>query len=353
MKSQILVVFIAAVLISACNQNKTADQSTEKQEIEITQADKDMLAKAQALFKPLPELAENSANPISPEKVLLGKTLYYDKRLSKDENVSCNSCHDLERYGVDNLPTSPGDEGETGDRNSPTVLNAALHFVQFWDGRAKDVEEQAGGPILNPVEMGIPNEEFLLERLSGIEEYQTMFREAFPDQDNPLTYGNIQNAIGAFERTLLTPSDFDRYLEGDISALDEQQKKGLEKFIDNGCTTCHMGVLLGGNMYHKFGVYDEYWEHTQSEKIDEGLASVTGKEAQKFMFKVPSLRNVEKTYPYYHDGSVEELGEAIRIMGKTQLNQDMTKEEIAQIQAFLISLTGEVPEEAMMEEVDG
>jgi cytochrome c peroxidase len=232
-------------------------------------------------------------------------------------------------------------------------LNAALHFVQFWDGRAKDVEEQAGGPILNPVEMGIPNEEYLLNRLSGIEEYQTMFQTAFPDQDNPLTYENIQNAIGAFERTLLTPSDFDRYLEGDISALDVQQRKGLEEFIDHGCTTCHMGVLLGGNMYHKFGVYDEYWEHTQSEKIDEGLASVTGEEAQKFMFKVPSLRNVEKTYPYYHDGSVEELGEAIRIMGKTQLNQDMTEDEIALIQDFLTSLTGSVPEEALLEGAEG
>ena len=335
---------LSLVLVTACGQKRTPDQ---KEDGAIAQEDKELLSRAQNFFQPLPELADNPDNQVTKEKILLGKALYYDKRLSKDENVSCNSCHDLEKYGVDNLPTSPGDEGETGDRNSPTVLNAALHFVQFWDGRAQDVEEQAGGPILNPVEMGIPSEEFLVERISQIEEYQKMYASAFPGADVPITYANTQKAIAAFERTLLTPSPFDRYLKGDVDALSDLQKKGLDEFILHGCTTCHMGVLVGGSMYHKFGVYDEYWKYTHSEHIDEGRAAVTGEESQKFMFKVPSLRNIEKTHPYYHDGSVNELGEAIRIMGKTQLNQDMTEEEVSRIEAFLTSLTGEIPKEAL------
>jgi cytochrome c peroxidase len=349
MKTGKTILFIAIILIfAACNQN-TGKQTEEKKSQEISEQDQTLMAKAQALFQALPEIAEDESNPVTKEKVALGKKLYYDKRLSKNETISCNSCHNLETFGVDNLPTSPGDGGETGDRNSPTVLNAALHFVQFWDGRAKDVEEQAGGPILEKVEMGIPSEEFLIERLSGIEEYQKMYTQAYPEQDNPITYENTQKAIGAFERTLLTPSPFDNYLRGDVNALNDQEKSGLQAFIDNGCTTCHMGVLLGGNMYHKFGIYGDYWDHTKSEKVDEGLAGVTGEESQKFMFKVPSLRNVEQTFPYYHDGSVGRLDEAIRIMAVTQLNKELTDQEIADIGAFLGTLTGKIPDEALME----
>jgi len=348
MKTKNLLLFAMVIAtIIACNP-KTEKKAGDQQVDELSQEDKDLMAKAQALFKPLPQIAENKDNPITPEKIALGKALYYDTRLSKDENISCNSCHNLETFGVDNLATSPGDEGENGDRNSPTVLNAALHFVQFWDGRAKDVEEQAGGPILNPVEMAIPSEEFLIDRLSDIEEYQIMYAEAFPDEDSPLTYNNTQKAIGVFERTLLTPSPFDDYLNGDMKALNTQQKQGLEAFINVGCITCHMGVLLGGNMYHKFGIYDDYWKHTKSENIDEGLSGVSGNETQKFMFKVPSLRNIEKTFPYYHDGSVAELDESIKIMAVTQLNKELTDEQISDIEAFLESLTGEVPQQALM-----
>lgn len=349
MKTIQFILFLACIfIITACNQQQ-GGKSADPNSGEISAGDQALLEKAKAVFQTLPEIAEDEANPITPEKVALGKALYYDKRLSKDETISCNSCHNLETFGVDNLPTSPGDAGDEGDRNSPTVLNAALHFVQFWDGRAKDVEEQAGGPILEKVEMGIPSKEFLIERLSTIDEYQEMFAQAYPDQSEPLTYENVQKAIAAFERTLLTPSPFDNYLNGEVGALNDQQKNGLEAFIDKGCTTCHMGVLLGGNMYHKFGIYDDYWKHTQSEKIDEGLAGVTGEESQKFMFKVPSLRNVEKTFPYYHDGSVAELNEAIEIMAVTQLNKELTDQEIADIGAFLGSLTGEVPKEALMD----
>lgn len=343
-KNLLFIVLILGIAI-ACNQpsgsEKTANEST------ITAADSALMQSAQALFQPLPEIAEDPANPLTPEKIALGKTLYYDKRLSKDENISCNSCHNLETFGVDNEATSEGDTGEKGDRNSPTVLNAALHFVQFWDGRAADVEEQAGGPILNPVEMAIPSEEFLIERLSGIETYQQQFALAFPEAENPITYEHVENSIAAFERTLLTRAPFDDYLEGDFKALNEQQRRGLEAFMEAGCTMCHSGVLLGGNMYHKFGIYDAYWKHTKSDKIDEGVASVTGEESQKFMFKVPSLRNVEKTFPYYHDGSVTELSEAIQIMAVTQLDKELTDQDLADIGAFLASLTGSIPQEAL------
>ena len=342
-----LFFILSVILITACNQS-TEQKSNEK--AGYSAEDSALLKNAQALFQPLPKVAEDPKNPLTPEKIALGKYLYYDKRLSKDQNISCNSCHNLETYGVDNEPTSEGDDGSKGDRNSPTVLNAALHFVQFWDGRAENVEEQAGGPIVNPVEMGIPSEEFLVERLSDIEEYQKKFKQAFPDAEEPITYDHVEKAIGAFERTLMTRSPFDEYLAGDVDALSDQQRDGLKAFMDAGCTTCHMGVLLGGNMYHKFGIYDEYWEHTKSEKIDEGLAGVTGEESQKFICKVPSLRNVEKTFPYYHDGSVTDLDKAIGIMAKTQLNKELTDQEIADIGAFLASLTGEVPEEALMKE---
>jgi cytochrome c peroxidase len=297
------------------------------------------------IFKPLSAKALNPGNESTPEKVKLGHALYFDTRLSKEGNISCNSCHNLAAFGVDNLPTSPGDDGTLGDRNSPTVLNAALHSMQFWDGRAKDVEEQAGMPILNPVEMAIPSKEFLVNRLKGIDLYVEMFKEAFPNDPNPLNYTNIEKAIAAFERELLTPSRFDKYLAGDKSALSVQEKKGLLSFILTGCTTCHSGELLGGNSYQRFGVYDDYWKHTNSKKIDKGLAEVTGKELDEYLFKVPSLRNIEKTWPYLHDGSIESLSETIDLMGHIQLNRKLTKEQVENIEAFLKSLTGNVPKE--------
>jgi cytochrome c peroxidase len=295
------------------------------------------------VFAVLSKSAPNPANPSTPEKVKLGHALYFDTRLSKEGNISCNSCHNLATFGVDNLPTSPGDDGTFGDRNSPTVLNAALHSMQFWDGRARDVEEQAGMPILNPVEMAIPSREFLVNRLKGIDLYVEMFQKAFPEDPNPLNYTNIEKAIAAFERELLTPSRFDKYLAGDKNALSVQEKKGLLSFVLTGCTSCHSGELLGGTSFQRFGVYDDYWKHTGSKKIDKGRFEVTGNSLDEFVFKVPSLRNIEKTWPYIHDGSVESLAKTIEIMGHIQLNRQLTKEQITNIEAFLKSLTGEVP----------
>jgi len=297
------------------------------------------------LFESLPEAALNPNNKKTQEKIELGHALYFDTRLSLTGNNSCNSCHNLATFGVDNLPTSQGDNGGFGTRNSPTVFNAAIHATQFWDGRAADVEEQAGGPILNPVEMAIPSEEFILERLKNIDLYNIMFAEAYPEEENPLTYGNIENAIGVFERELLTPSRFDEYLNGDKTALTKQEKQGMISFVLNGCTTCHNGPALGGNSLQKFGVYDEYVKHTKSEVVDYGLADLTGEESDLFMFKTPSLRNVVKTAPYFHDGSVSDLKEAIRIMGHIQLDKQLTATEIDNIAAFFESLTGDIPEE--------
>jgi len=326
---------------------KKAEKKKQAQEYaENMKLEQEIGQKARSLFQVLPAIADNPDNPITPEKVALGKQLYFDNRLSKGQTQSCNTCHDLSTYGVDNKKLSPGDEGEEGDRNSPTVLNAALHTIQFWDGRAKDVEEQAGMPILEADEMNIPNEEYLIQRLKSVEGYQRMFAAAFPENQDPITYENLEKAIGAFERTLIIPSKFDDYLSGKAEALSLAEKQGLKTFMDVGCITCHTGSLLGGNMYQKFGVHFNYWEFTNSDPIDDGRAKETQNETDKYMFKVPSLRNVAKTHPYFHDGSVASLEEAIKIISKVNLNRDLTDEEVASIVVFLNALTGELPAES-------
>ncbi len=307
----------------------------------------DLFKEASLRFDPLPSAAPNPDNPVTQAKIDLGKKLYYDTRLSKQGTISCNSCHDLATFGVDNEPTSEGDDGSLGGRNSPTVLNAALHQTQFWDGRASDVEEQAGMPITNPVEMAIPNEEFLVDRLAATEDYPPLFAEAFPEEAEPLTYANISRALGAFERTLLTPSRFDVYLEGDESALTDQEKAGMQKFIELGCTTCHNGVNVGAYSFQKFGVFGDYWKHTGSKQVDEGRFAVTENETDRYVFRVASLRNVTETDPYFHDGSVENLDIAIRIMVKLQLGIELRDDEVESLVAFLQTLTGEVPMEAL------
>jgi len=306
--------------------------------------DDKLVAQANTFFGVLPHSADNPANVVTPEKILLGQTLFFDNQLSKDQTQSCNSCHNLATYGVDNSPTSKGDNGGFGDRNSPTVLNAALHMTQFWDGREPDVEAQAGGPILNPVEMAIPSEEFLIERLRKDNNYQALFASAYPNQSNAFTYDNIRFAIAAFERQLLTPSKFDEYLKKNFDSFNEQEKNGLSTFVEVGCTTCHIGPLLGGNMYQKFGKFGDYWTVTKSANIDKGKFNVSGAETDMYVFKVPSLRNIEKTGPYFHDGAVADLSEVVKIMGKLQLNKDLTEQQVSDIVAFLKTLTGTVPE---------
>lgn len=301
---------------------------------------------ARSHFKTLPIVAVNEDNPLTQAKVNLGKMLFYDKRLSKNGHSSCNTCHNLASFGVDNEVASDGDDGRKGTRNSPTVFNAALHNMQFWDGRAKNVEEQAGMPILNAVEMGIPHEGFLIERLAGIKLYQELFREAFPGEEQPLTYANLQKAIGAFERTLLAPSRFDQFMQGDLTAISSLEKAGLIAFVDAGCTTCHNGVGIGGGKMERFGLVTDYRALTRSRLNDEGRKAVTQQEEDKDVFKVAGLRNISRTYPYFHDGSVAGLDSAVRIMSRAELNRELSKQEIRQIVAFLNALTGDIDPDA-------
>jgi cytochrome c peroxidase len=300
------------------------------------QADADLQARAKAIFGTLPPVAESKDNPITDAKVQLGRILYFDPRLSASDTISCNSCHMLDKYGVDNEPTSPGHKGERGERNSPTVYNAAFHFVQFWDGRAATIEEQAKGPILNPVEMGMPADVDVIAKLRAIPGYAPLFKAAFPGQPQPITYDNIALSIGAFERKLVTPSPFDRYLAGDAKALTATQQQGLAKFIDTGCIICHTGPLLGGSMYQKLGLVKPY------PTKDTGRAQATKNPADAGMFKVPSLRNVEKTHPYFHDGSLKTLPEAVRQMAEYQLGKNLSDDDVKLIVAFLGSLTGTI-----------
>lgn len=343
----ILAIAIIILPILILNADKITEMFSELKDEETvapydpSSENRSLLAKARKNFTSI-TLAPKEPQP--EVLIALGKELYFEKQLSLEGNISCNSCHNLDTYGVDNLPTSPGDKGELGGRNSPTTIYAALHSSQFWDGRAKDVEEQSGMPILNPVEHNIPSRSFLEDRLRGMQKYQVLFSQAFPEENQPITYANLQRAIGAFERKLMPKSRFDKWLDGDADALTDKEKEGLKLFMDNQCTTCHNGAALGGTMLQKFGVYDDYWKYTASKNIDEGLFEQTKKEADKYMFKVPGLRNIEKTGPYFHDGSVKELDKAVEIMARIQLNKKLSKNQTEKIVTFLESLTADVDE---------
>lgn len=307
--------------------------------------DKDLLNQAKNYFQPLPkEIPAPPDNPTTKEKVQLGKMLYYDPRLSLSGVISCNTCHNLATYGVDGVETSLGHKFQTGGKNAPTVLNAGFHVAQFWDGRAKDLEEQAKGPILNPVEMSMPDPNLVIERLKTIEGYVAEFKKVFPTEKDPINYDNVAKAIAAFERTLVTPSRFDEFLKGNTKALTQKEKEGLKLFMEKGCASCHNGVAIGGTMFQKFGVVKPY---PYQDPNDLGRYNVTKNEADKYVYKVPSLRNVTRTYPYFHDGKVWDIREAVKIMGETQLGITLTDEEIDKIVAFLDSTTGKIPEDAL------
>jgi cytochrome c peroxidase len=253
--------------------------------------------------------------------------------------MSCNTCHGLNNYGMDGLRFSFGHTGNPVGRNAPTVYNAALHATQFWDGRAADVEEQAKGPILAGGEMGMPNAEFVVETLKGVPEYLPYFEAAFPDNSDPITYDHVGQAIGAFERRLMTPGRFDNFLAGDETALTDQEKKGLVLFIDNGCIACHKGPALGGDMFARLGSAEPYVTN------DVGRFAVTGEEKDKYSFKVPSLRNIAVTGPYLHDGSIPTLESMVQLMMRHQLGKKLTLEEVDDMVTFLRALTGEIDAE--------
>ncbi|MFB2803243.1 cytochrome-c peroxidase [Shewanella seohaensis] len=273
-----------------------------------------------------------------PEKVELGKMLFFEPRLSKSGFISCNSCHNLSTGGVDALPTSIGHHWQEGPINSPTVLNADFMLAQFWDGRASDLKEQAAGPIANPKEMGFTHE-LATETIASMPAYRARFAKVYGDEK--VDIDRLTDAIAAFEKTLVTPnSPFDQYLLGKQDAISSEAKAGYQLFKDKGCVSCHNGPAVGGTMFMKMGLIKPF--HTNNPA--EGRKGVTGKEADKYVFKVPTLRNIELTYPYFHDGSVWTLEEAVNTMADIQLGQKLTDKETKEMVSFLNSLTGEQPQ---------
>ncbi|MHB1306722.1 MAG: cytochrome-c peroxidase [Limisphaerales bacterium] len=291
-------------------------------------------AQALELVGAIPDKMPGAEND-TPAMIELGRQLYFDNRLSMNDSQSCNTCHvvDNKGGGVDNQPTSPGAFGKRGDRNSPTTLNAGFHFVQFWDGRAKDLFEQAKGPILNPVEMAMPAETEVVKKLAAVPEYQAGFAKVFPASAEKISYDNIANAIAAFERTLITRDRFDDFQKGDDQALSEIELKGADLFLNSGCTTCHNGPVMGGNTFQKVGLIHKY------ETPDKGRAVVTEDEDDEYKFKVPSLRNIALTAPYFHNGKHTTLREAVKLMGHHQLDRQFTDAELDALIAFMNALT--------------
>lgn len=294
-------------------------------------------------------------NPMSPDKIELGKQLFFDSRLSSNGTVSCNSCHDVNGSGTDNRAVSVGVGAKTGGRSAPTVWNSAFLTAQFWDGRAASLEAQAKGPILNPIEMAMPNEQAVIDRLASIPGYKAQFKKVFGGDDS-LSYDNIAKAIAAYERTLTTPnSPFDQYLKGDKKALSSAAIRGMKQVQNLGCTNCHSGVnfagpalTMGEGFYRKFPTYtDSDYVKTYKLEEDTGRFEVTKNEADQHMFRVPTWRNVALTAPYFHNGAAKTLDEAVRVMAKTQLNKNLSEHQTTDIVAFLNSLTGEFPKQSM------
>ncbi len=328
--SSAFILLLAAMLFSHCAAPEEERALTGLQE------------KALTFTGPLPEDAFEEGMVRSEERIELGKMLFYEPRLSKSGLISCNTCHNMSTFGVDQLPVSVGHMWQKGPRNAPTVLNAALHGSQFWDGREPDVESQALMPILDPVEMA-SSEEHVLAVLASMPEYVERFREAFPDEEEPLVYKNVGVAIGAFERILLTYSRFDDFLRGDAGALTDREKEGLRAYMDVGCQSCHGGTALGGTA---FAVFETPAER-ESGDSDPGRFDITGNPMHMHSFKVPSLLNIAETYPYLHDGSVWSLSETVDIVALDMLGRELTAEENKHIVAFLGALTGEVPAYAL------
>ncbi|UCN00171.1 cytochrome-c peroxidase [Sulfurimonas sp. SWIR-19] len=286
------------------------------------------LLMAKEPITPLPQSVQ-----VNQAKAKLGQALFFDPILSHDNTISCASCHDLHNGGDDGLKFSFGIQGQEGAVNAPTVYNAVFNFRQFWDGRAKNLQEQAIGPILNPVEMGAAFEEIIPKLKKS--KYKKLFDAVY---DDGITKNTITDAIAEYEKTLITPnSRFDKYLRGDKNALTQNEKEGYELFKSKGCISCHHGENIGGNLYNKFGIFNE----SNSEWL--GRYNITHKERDKYFFKVPSLRNIARTAPYFHDGRTYDLKKAVEIMSQYQLGRHITKEEISKITAFLQSLNGELP----------
>ncbi|MEJ2216056.1 MAG: cytochrome-c peroxidase [Gemmatimonadota bacterium] len=327
-------------VLAACSSGSTGGTD---QTAQAAQLDVDIPAN---VFEPVsataPELPDNAA---TPERVALGKMLFFEPRLSSSWLISCNTCHNLGLAGVDLQETSVGHGWQRGPRNAPTVLNAVYNIAQFWDGRAANLEEQAKGPVQAAVEMNNTPDR-VVATLKSMPEYVDRFRAAFPGEDDPVTFDNMARAIEVYEATLITPdSRFDQYLKGDLSALSAQEKQGLRLFVSRGCTACHNGVNVGGRSYFPFGVVNKP-DAEILPRDDLGRYKVTRATTDEYVFRVAALRNVALTPPYFHSGKVWDLGEAVRIMGTAQLGADLTDADVQAITAFLQTLNGRQPDVA-------
>ncbi|MBI5329517.1 MAG: cytochrome-c peroxidase [Betaproteobacteria bacterium] len=290
---------------------------------------------------PSPALYESAIRPLPatlphhPERAALGERLFLDKRLSRDNSIACDDCHRLTHAGTDGLTMSVGVGGAMEKRNTPSVFNAALNVLQFWDGRARDLRQQAEMPILDKNEMGSTWPQ-VLDKLKADERYRDDFLKLYPDG---LTRENVLDALVEFERTLITPdAPFDRYLRGETGALTPQAERGWKLFQDRGCIACHQGINIGGNLLQRIGVMQEPLNGLGA---DPGRFAVTGAEADRHVFKVPGLRNVARTGPWFHDGSARTLEDAVQFMGRAQLGIELSPEEVRALTAFMHSLTGQ------------
>jgi len=317
-------------LLLACS-NNDAVETVNPQIADAVTVDRTKLG----AFQPLPDNFFVAGSEPTPERVALGRRLFFETQLSADSDLSCSSCHNVAKDGADEHSFSPGHKMQPVGRNSPTVFNAAGQFSQFWDGRAATVEEQALGPILAAGEMAMPNADAVVAVLKKDPTYIAEFAKAFPGEKDPLNFQNIGVAIGAYERTLVTPSKWDSFLAGDDSALSDDEKRGLNTFMEVGCTACHNGALLGGASFMKLGTVNP-WPN----QADQGRFGVTNQESDRMVFKVASLRNSTETAPYFHDASAASLGEAVSMMGKHQLGKDLTPEHVSDIVTFLGSTAG-------------
>jgi cytochrome c peroxidase len=328
----------AGMLVAGCSKRPPAPGATATPVAAVPEGQTDEIpVSVRILFRPLPQKMPGSDQD-TPERIALGRRLFFERGISLTNAQSCNDCHRLDagRGGVDNRATSPGTMGISGTRNAPTVLNAGFQRMQFWDGRAADLVEQVKGPLLNPLEMAMRTEADVVNRLRADPNYPPAFARAFPGPAEPLTFDHVAAALAAFERTLITPSRFDRYLGGQTEALTDTEQRGLELFQHVGCVECHDSILVGGRRMRKLGVY-----HPYSNPSDQGRFEVTHEPQDRFVFKVPLLRNVTRTAPYFHDGRVYTLAEAIRLMAWMQLDVRLDFSEIDEIVAFLYALEAE------------
>lgn len=328
----VIFFFVVVISLSSCG----PDDSISKK----------VLSEAKKNFSVLPENFFKKGDTPSKEKIELGRMLFFETSISIDGKTGCKTCHFAAKHGTDGLPKSRGNNGKLNPRNAPTVFNAALQSTQHWRADRVDVEDQAIRSLTGGASFGAPNRAFVEKKLSESKIYRELFAKVYPKDKKAISAKNFADAVGAFERTLVSKSRFDNFLQGDLKALNKDEVEGLQLFMTQGCASCHDGPLLGGNTLEKFGIKKPYYSALnikQGEKIDHGRKDVTGKEEDLDVFKVPNLRNVEKTAPYFHDGSVNDLGRSVEIMADLQLGKKLSQEDTKKIVLFLNALTGPVP----------